>query len=278
MASEGMLKSLSQKWGTIEAENAKMFETAIAVGCLAYLAAVLIGGFWNRRISLKVKKIFNSTMAEQFSQVGMRDEGGEMLVDGLGMSYLYATGRKNVKYMKVCLETRRRQDLFSVARELVFGFTGDRAKVIIPFSVTVEPIILVICKRKHVRTLLEENESVNTYAKTIAWPPGAAAPESLDILGESSDVAQTLLSASVIKQIAQLEELIVSLHISDHGLSEQQAGEEKSVMVCDFVLPKAEDDIRQLLFQVSELGTKGWNFGVTQNPCADGMWSLRALH
>ncbi|KAJ8904319.1 hypothetical protein NDN08_000840 [Rhodosorus marinus] len=238
-------------WATLDPHSVKQVEHFLAGVCVAYVVVGLVGFFRNRSIMKSMERSFTSEMESQFDQVGISSGKKGMFLDGLSLCYLYATGRKGLKFIKIAAELRRRQDMFSVFGEPVFGSGGDRARVVIPFSGKVEPLIFSVVRRKDVKKIRNENLDLEIYTHSAPWPTTAPVPKALEILTENSDVVPALLPASVQKLIAENEKYIVSIHLTDRGMADPLASKEKSLVAFDFYIPSDSEKVKELVYQFS---------------------------
>jgi len=238
-------------WATLDPHSVTQVEHFLAGVCVVYVVVGLVGFFRNRSIMKSMERSFISEMESQFDQVGLKPEKPGMFMDGLSLCYLYATGRKGLKFIKVAAELRHRQDMFSVFGEPVFGSSGDRAKVVVPFSGKVEPLIFSVVRRKDVKKIRRENLDLEIYTHSAPWPTTAPVPKGLDILTENSDIVPALLPASFQKLIAENEKYIVSIHLTDRGIADPVASKEKSLVVFDFYIPSDSEKVKELIYQFS---------------------------
>ncbi len=159
-----------------------MYEMFFALVLLGYGVQFFVGKKRNEALALAWLGRNMDYFREQFAAIGIdedpkkaapppaegetRTRSALMEQHSYNLFKFYATGRMNCTYCLVSLETKRRQDMFTMATFNLLWPEIDRASYEVPLAFSDPfPCIFAVVKRSEVKVLLEND-------KTLVSSPG----------------------------------------------------------------------------------------------------------
>jgi len=253
----GRLAASGASGGAMHLDAAQVwwFERVVLALCAAYVGVFLYGRSVNERVVAVWSTTLTSAVEGEFAAVGVDAVGTKIHKDGQGIFHFYASGRRHVSALTCTLSLKRRFDLFTLLQTPIARGDVDQCSLLLTLpdedggssssggggrggGSSMEPLMWALVRRREVKRFRRANRVLEALAGQVPSPAGAWAQPFL-ALADQPETGVALLPPSVAEVLSALAPWLFSLHVTDCGVGNVQAGASKRAVEMVVEVPAA---------------------------------------
>ncbi|KAK5583826.1 hypothetical protein RB653_005428 [Dictyostelium firmibasis] len=198
--------------------NNWIMESCFILLIIGYVANYFIGSKSNRELiqlwGAKLQPVFMSN----FFKTGNKGDFTILKVNPSSYSFI-ATGRTNCFGLQATLDLKKRHDLFSLLLDFIGYGNPDRMTLEIAMNKeTMDPLIFALVKVKALKNFKSDNNDIDLFCSRYTGSSISSLSPNFGVLCDTDILPSLLLKSEAIQVINQNENLIESMHFSDHSL------------------------------------------------------------